>query len=379
MRVAFNATSLLSPLTGIGQYSLQLAHGLALAKDVDADFFYGAFWNKGVRAEPMHGTQHLLPWIRTYVPHSYELRRFLQNRRFKSHTGSRKFDLYHEPNILPLPFDGTTVVTVHDLSWIRYPETHPVERVKAMEKYFHRGLKQATLLLTDSNFVKQELIDVFGITPHSICVIPLGVETIFHPYNAIETQQVLNKYQLTYGNYLLAVGTLEPRKNLELAICSFLLLPKCTRKKYPLVLAGMKGWLNSRLEQLIEPLIHAGEIHRLGYIPRAELALVVAGANLMIYPSLYEGFGLPPLESMACGVPVIASNTSSLPEVVGDAGVLIDPNNAEALTEAILTLIDDPERRSQLSKKSIQKSKEFSWEKCVDSTIKAYREAVSRN
>jgi glycosyltransferase involved in cell wall biosynthesis len=377
MRIAFNATSLLSPLTGIGQYSRHLAQGFLQHPEVDADFFYGAFWQKEVRETPMPGAQRLLPWIRNHVPYSYALRRLVQAQRFRAHVKSNKFDLYHEPNILPLPFDdGPTVVTVHDLSWIRYPETHPVERVRAMNKYFERGLKQAALLLTDSKFVKQELIGVFGVDEHAIIPIPLGVEPLFRPCNVDQTRPVLDRFGLAHGHYLLAVGTLEPRKNLGMAITAYTRLPPATRARYPLVLVGMSGWLNSPLEAQIAPLLQAGEVRRLGYLSRSDLACVTAGATSLIYPSLYEGFGLPPLEAMSCGVPVIASDRSSLPEVVADTGLLIPPDDLGAVSNAMQRMIDDPALRQVLSEKSYARSKLFSWPQCVTQTLAAYRHVL---
>lgn len=377
MRIALNGTALLSPLTGIGQYSKQLAQGLIQHPEVDADLFYGAFWQKEVRATPVPGSQRLLPWIRNHVPYSYAVRRLVQEQRFKTHVGRNKFDLYHEPNILPFQFDdGPTVVTVHDLSWIRYPETHPIERVRAMNKYFERGLRQATLLLTDSQFVKQELIDLFGVDEQKIISIPLGVEPLFKPCSVEQTLSVLNRFGLVHGHYLLAVGTLEPRKNLSMAITAFARLPAETRTRYPLVLVGMNGWLNSPLEAQIAPLLQTGEVKRLGYLHRSDLAFVTAGATSLIYPSFYEGFGLPPLEAMSCGVPVIASVRSSLPEVVGDAGLLVEPDDRDEISEAILKIIEDPILRESLSQKSYARSKMFGWQQCVEGTLLAYRRAL---
>lgn len=376
MRVAFNATALLSPLTGIGQYSRHLAMGLAAAPEIDAEFFYGVFWSKEVRDAPLPAASTLLPWIRNHVPFSYALRRLTQKYQFASRARRERFDIYHEPNILPLPFDAPTVVTVHDLSWIRFPQMHPIERVRAMDKYFEPGLRRASLILTDSEFVRGELMEVFGIEAERVRAIPLGVEPLFRPQSANETLPVLGNYGLVHGQYLLTVGTLEPRKNLQVALRAFMQLPSALRQCYPLVVVGMKGWHNSELEGQMAPLIRAGEIRLLGYLSREDLATVIAGALTLIYPSVYEGFGLPPLEAMACGIPVIASNVSSLPEVVGDTGLLIDPHNAEAVAQAIQTLVLDADLRCDLSLKALARSKEFTWDRCVAQTIDAYRHVL---
>lgn len=377
IRIAFNATSLLSPLTGIGQYSLQLALGLASRSDINADFFYGAVWSQHVRGAPLPGPAGLVPWLRKHVPYSYELRRLIQQHRFAQHAQKQAFNLYHEPNILPLPFDGPTVITVHDLSWIRYPQAHPPERVRAMDKYFQPGLERASLILTDSEFVKRELMEVFGVKPERICPVLLGVEALFCPRSADQTRGVLDAHRLVHGQYLLAVGTLEPRKNLAVALRAFMQLAPALRQRYPLVLVGMKGWHTSALEQQLAPLVAAGEIRQLGYLPREDLAKIIAGATTLIYPSVYEGFGLPPLEAMACGVPVIVSNVSSLPEVVGDTGLMIDPQDVDGLASAIETLVNSPGLRQELSEKALQRSATFTWSRCVDQTVEAYRAVLN--
>jgi glycosyltransferase involved in cell wall biosynthesis len=379
MRIAFNATALLSPLTGIGQYCQRLAGGLLGHADIDAEFFYGAIWSNELRAAPPAAVSSALPWLRKHIPGSYSLRRIVQNQRFSAHAKPARFDLYHEPNILPLPFDGPTVVTVHDLSWIRYPEAHPVERVRAMNKHFEPGLRRASLVLTDSEFVKQELMDVFRVSPERIQPILLGVEDQFRPRSARETQNGLQRYQLEHGQYVLAVGTLGPRKNLALALRAFMQLPSNVRTRHPLVLVGMKGWHTSDLERQIEPLVQAGQVRQLGYLPREDLATVTAGAATLIYPSVYEGFGLPPLEAMACGVPVIASNVSSIPEVVGDSGVLIDPQDVDGLAKAIEALLASPEGRAAWAEKALARSRQFSWNKCVEETVGAYRRVLSKS
>lgn len=373
MRVAFNATSLLSPLTGIGQYSRQLAVGLANYESIDADFFYGAVWSKEVRGAPLPGPVGLVPWLRSHVPFSYELRRMVQNNRFAEYAEKQAFNLYHEPNILPLPFRGPTVITVHDLSWIRYPHAHPPERVRAMDKYFQPGLERASLILTDSEFVKRELMDVLGVKPGSIHPVLLGVEALFHPRSADETRAVLDAHDLVHGQYLLAVGTLEPRKNLAVALRAFMQLAPPLRKRFPLVLVGMKGWHTSALEQQIAPLVAAGQVRQLGYLAREDLAKIIAGATTLIYPSIYEGFGLPPLEAMACGVPVITSNVSSIPEVVGDTGLMLDPQDMDGFAKAMETLLTAPDVREAMALKALARSAQFTWANCVSQTVEAYR------
>jgi len=377
MQIAFNATALLSPLTGIGQYSYHLAMGLMAQQNLELDFFYGAFWSKQLRSSPTNTFAASLPWLRRHVPYSYELRRWLQNTQFRRGTKLKPFDVYHEPNILALGFDGPTVITVHDLSWIRHPEAHPIERVKAMNRYFETGLRQARALITDSAFVKQELIDVFGVAPDLITPIALGVDTLFKPLTPSQTLAVLSRHHLQHGHYFLAVGTLEPRKNLALALKAFLQLPTTIQKRNPLVLIGMKGWHTSALEQQIAPLIRNGQVRQLGYLDRAELAVLMAGALTLVYPSIYEGFGLPPLEAMACATPVICTNSSSLPEVVGNTGVLVEAHNDLALANAMVRMAEDDEWRIGLAQKAVERAASLSWAHCVDKTMGVYRTVLS--
>lgn len=376
MKVALNATALLSPLTGIGQYTYQLVKGLQALPELELDLFYGSGWSNELRDQPVPSITVIKSLFKQIMPNAYAVNRFLQQNRFTWGVQSNRADIYHEPNFLAFKFNGPSVITVHDLSWIRFPLTHPEVRVRAMNTYFEPGLNSAAFILTDSEFVKHELIEVFGVQAERIRPVLLGVEPLFHPRTAEDTRSVLNRHGLVHGQYLLAVGTLEPRKNLQVSLRAYMQLPQQIRKHFPLVLVGMSGWRTSALEQQIAPLVRAGEIRQIGYLPREELAMVIAGALTLIYPSIYEGFGLPPLEAMACGVPVIASDVSSLPEVVGNTGLLINPHDDEALAQAIQKLIMDPDIRQQLSHKALARSAEFTWDKCVRQTVDVYRQAL---
>jgi alpha-1,3-rhamnosyl/mannosyltransferase len=374
MRVAVNGIALLSPLTGIGQYTYHLAKGLHATPGCDLDLFYGTGWSKELRTTPAPGLSRLKTLVKRFVPNPYAVSRFVMQRRFSAGVHASRPDIYHEPNFLAYTCSAPTVITVHDLSWIRYPHTHPIERVRAMNKYFEPGLRRAALILTDSEFVKREVREAFGVKPELIKSVPLGVEPLFHPRSAAETLPVLTRHKLQHGRYLLAVGTLEPRKNLQVVLQAFMRLPPATRKQYPLVLVGMTGWHTSALEAQMAPMIQSGELRQLGYVSRPDLAAVIAGAVTLIYPSVYEGFGLPPLEAMACGVPVIASNVSSLPEVVGDTGVLIGPHDVQAVADAMGLLIADPMLRDKMAAQALTRSQGFTWEKCVAQTMSAYQQ-----
>ncbi len=377
MQVALNATALLSPLTGLGQYTQQLALGLAKNNDVELDFFYGNNWNKQLRNEPIKNINQIKNLVKRWVPQPYAINRWYQQRGFNSREHLQKGGIYHEPNFLAFKCPLPLVLTVHDLSWVRFPHTHPPARVKAMNTYMQHGLDTASTIITDSEFVKTEVQNTFGIAPERIQSIGLGVEDIFSPMSSTQTQDVLLPLELVHGQYILAVGTLEPRKNLASALLAYMQLPASVRRHVPLVLVGMKGWQTSELEAQMIPLIANGEIKVLGYLPRTDLAKIVAGALALVYPSLYEGFGLPPLEAMSCGVPVIASDVSSLPEVVGDAGILVQPTDNYAIAQAIQLLVDSPETRQRFSAQSLLRSQLFGWDKCVRQTLAVYKKAAA--
>lgn len=377
MRVAMNATALLTPLTGIGHYTRQLALGFTAKPEIDLSLFLGSHWSNAVPAPASESAQGRFAMVRRFVPGGYAARRLIQTGRFNMGLFGRHFDVYHEPNILPLPYRGTTVVTVHDLSWIQHPESHPEVRVRAMNRYFERGLRQSDFVLTDSEFVRQEVIGLFGYPADRMRAIPLGFERdLFVPRDPSETVKVLGRLNLVHGKYLLAVGTLEPRKNLSTALLAYRSLPAPLRARYPLVVVGMLGWKTSALEQLLAPLVQAGEVRQLGYLPREDLALVTAGASALVYPSLYEGFGLPPLEAMACGVPAITSNSSSLPEVVGDSALTMAPHDVDGLASHMRDMLTEPQLRQQLSERALARSRTFSWARCVEDTLDAYRLAA---
>jgi glycosyltransferase involved in cell wall biosynthesis len=381
-QVAINATALLAPLAGIGQYVKNLLVELERSEDICVNKFYAGEWSREIREyvtaqQSNHKAREFKAWLRNNVPLLTRSYRYLQQHRFTAGLQADRTDIYHEPNFMAYRFDGPTVITVHDLSWIRYPQMHPLERVVTMNRYFEPALKRATRIITDSAFVKQELIDVFGVRPEIIHSVLLGVGADFSPHTPDETRAVLQAHGLSHRQYMLALGTLEPRKNLQLALTAFERLPAGLQQRCPLVLVGMTGWNNDALARRLTPLLRRGVVRQLGYLPHQDLVKVVAGARCMVYPSLYEGFGLPPLESMACGVPVITTNVSSLPEVVADAGLLVSPLDDVGLAVAMQSLLDDNALHARLAQAALARSAGFTWSECARQTREVYGLAMS--
>jgi alpha-1,3-rhamnosyl/mannosyltransferase len=300
--------------------------------------------------------------------------RHFQQRIFTNGVAARRPDIYHEPNFLPYRFRGPTVITVHDLSWIRYPETHPRERVKIMDKLLPPAVQNAAHICVDSEFVRGEVIDYFRIAPDKVTTTLLAPRDVFKPRSPEERLATLTKHGLADQQYFLCVGTLEPRKNVVAALRAHGHLPQELRRRFPLVLVGMRGWLEGELLSGIQ----RGEIVPLGFVSDEELADIYSGATAVVYPSIYEGFGLPPLEAMACGTPAIMSNVSSLPEVAGDAAVLHDPHDIDALSEAMRRFAEDSAFRSDRSVASLRQAARFSWDRCARETVEVYRRVLRR-
>ena len=376
IKLAINATALLYPGTGIATYTRNLAETLLQTGQVEARFFYYAGWSRILREVSLPAISPLKRLIKTLVPRPYEVSRLVQQWRFRKGVAKYRPDLYHEPNYLSFRFDGPIVITVHDLSHVRYPETHPVDRVRAMNKFLPQAMEMASQIIVDSRFVKGEVVSHFGVDPAKVHAIHLGIGKNYVPRSAEELGPVLARLGLSAKKYILAVGTLEPRKNLIQAIDAYAGLPEAVRKSTPLVIAGMKGWLAGELQARINKYEDRGEVRWLGYVPAEILPMLYSGARMLVYPSLYEGFGLPVLEAMASGIPVITSNQASLPEVAGDAGIMVEPRDGDALREAMLRLIEDEAEVRRRSELGLAQAAKFTWRACARNTLAVYRKAL---
>ncbi|WP_285373466.1 glycosyltransferase family 1 protein [Pseudomonas sp. lyk4-TYG-107] len=374
MRIALNARILQAPRTGIGHYVAELVNALRSDTDIEIELFHGWGWSSALPEAAMPGYSRLTPLLRQ-IPGAYQARRWLEQKRFDQ-ARAHGIDLYHEPSLWPLAFDGPTVITLHDLTHLHYPETQPPARLQEIERRLATGVRQAQVIVTDSQAIADEAQSCFGLPAERFVVAPLGVAERFHPRDAHTIDPVLKAHAVTAREYFLCVGTLEPRKNLRLALRAHALLPEAVRQRFPLLIVGMAGWQREQFSAELRQALASGHVCLLGYLPDEHLAQLLAGARALIFPSLYEGFGLPVLEAMASGTPVLLTRASAMPEVAGDAGNYIEPDNADGLRDALIRLLDDQVHWQACREAGLQRARLFSWQRCAQATAGAYRQAM---
>lgn len=376
LRIALNARVLQAPRTGIGHYVAALAAALGEQPGVNLELFHGWGWGRELPQAALPGYSRWAAAAKR-VPGAYRLRRWLEQRRFDAGLRRRPVGLYHEPSLWPLAFDGPMVMTLHDLTHVHYPQTQPRDRLAEIERQVGAGVARAQRILTDSQFIADEVRRYFGLSPERVVVAPLGHDAArFRPRPAATLDACLGRYGLVAGAYLLCVGTLEPRKNLQMALQAHGLLPESVRRRFPLVIAGMPGWRTAQLDAALASAVAGGHVRFLGYLDDETLACVFAGARLLLFPSLYEGFGLPVLEAMACGVPTVLTAVSALPEVAGDAGTYVQPGDVEGLRDVIVRLLEDAVQWQRLSDLGLRRARTFTWRRCAEITVDAYRQAM---
>ncbi len=277
--------------------------------------------------------------------------------------------LFVPAHVLPIVHPRRSVVTIHDLGYLYYPEAHRLLDRLYLDLSTRYNARAATHLIADSLATKRDLIEHYSIELNKITVVYPGYEeATFQPVRdgeLIETVKV--RYDIV-GDYILFVGTLQPRKNLTRLIQAFSNL-QSPISNIQLVIAGKKGWLYEKIFRQVEERGLEGRVVFTAYVPETDLPALLSGARLFVFPSLYEGFGLPVLEALACGTPVVCSNVSSLPEVAGDAAVLVDPLDVEEMTAAIERVLGDEKLRAGLIERGFEKAKKFSWEKCAHETL----------
>lgn len=288
----------------------------------------------------------------------------------------QSWPLYHEPDHVPLSIAADrTVTTVHDLSVLLFPDWHPPHRVQRYAEGFREGLARTRTIVVPSESTKSDLVRVLAVPEAKIEVIPLAPRPEFTILSTEVRESARSRLGLP-EQFLLFVGTLEPRKNVARLLRAFARLPDTTRRRFPLLLAGGGGWRNDDLKAMLAEPPWATDARWLGYLPDSDLVAVMNLCTAMVYPSLYEGFGLPPLEAMACGRPVITSQAGSLGEVVGTAAHVVDPTDETALADAMAAVIADPDYRRDLADRGREHLRRFDWDATAARTAAVYRRAA---
>lgn len=286
-----------------------------------------------------------------------------------------QFDLYHEPNYYPIPCDLPTLVTIHDLSALLYPQWHSAERVRMHEELFDRLIPSKVHFLTVSEYIKTQMEEHLGIASDRIHVSPNGVRTNLKPLSKNTLESGLHRLGLKPG-YFLHVGTIEPRKNLPLLMRAWADLPPSLRNKHPLVLAGAVGW-KDRLEiDMMRDLKGLGLIH-LGYVPERDLAALYGGARALAFPSFEEGFGMPVVEMLACGGAVVSAPAGAVEEVAGEGVHLIRSGDLSDWRKALAQVATDDAFFAQLRKHSQKIAAPYTWQACAQKTMLAYRAVLA--
>ncbi len=282
-------------------------------------------------------------------------------------------DLLHSPVYVgPLVSACPFVVTIHDLSFLFFPQSFRAMNRNYLQTFTRLSVRRAQRVIAVSESTKRDLVQLYGLSPAKVDVVHNGVDDSFRPLPADQVTAFRRRAGLP-DRFILFVGTLEPRKNVVHLVEAYALLPK---ERPPLFLVGGKGWFYDEIFARVEALNLSGEVHYVGYVPAGDLPMWYNAADLFVYPSLYEGFGLPPLEAMACGTAVVASTASSLPEVVGEAGLLVDPSDTEALATAMEQVLSDRGVQEQMQAASLAQAQSFSWAETARRTVASYRRAL---
>lgn len=362
------------PLTGIGRYTLELVKGLRAHPGVDLRGFYAnGRWIKepaSLMTAPIHQSKD---WgaraLRTVQRRWHKMG---MQRRLRS-------AVFHGPNyFLPQGVEGG-VVTVHDLSVLKYPQTHPPERVDGFERQLRESLTRCAHVITHTETVKREIVNTLGWDPARITAVPLAAAPSFKPHHCDELRPLLQRFALVDRGFTLCAATLEPRKGIARLVNAYRALPESLRNAFPLVLVGGAGWRNQELSALVESAQQQGWLRHFGYVAEQDLAGLMAGARVFAYPSFYEGYGLPIVEAMASGVPVITTNASCMPEVAGGAAMLIAPGDEVALRDALERALTDEHWRCQASAAGLRVAHTYSWQRCLRETVAVYQRVWNEN
>jgi len=378
-KILIDAISLLSPHTGIARYTYEVSKALQKStKDFYNLYFdYGLHSNELISIHNYTTKSNILSSIKQIIISNHILKKFIrQTLQLIAKYTSPTYDLYWQPNFIPNPYIKAkkTITTVHDFSFYLQPNWHPKERIEYFNQYFWKQTTKSDHIITGSDFSKQEIIKYLKYPDKKISVIYHGINhdtyKLYPDFTLLETK---NRYKL-HDKFILCVGSLEPRKNLINLIKAYSKLPMEIKETYQLLLVGFRGWENKNIKDILEQ--EKNHIRYIGYVSDKELAHIYNMASLFVYPSLYEGFGLPPLEAMACGCAVIASDTSSIPEICQDNALYIDPLSITDILDKLIYALTNPHIVKRLKTKGLKHAKKFSWDKSAQEHLKIFDKVI---
>lgn len=377
MRIGLDGFPLAMPRTGIGHYTFELARSLALlSTDDEFELVSPVAFDPSLLAElklddSPSNLSAINPDRTRYSKRWWAIGLPLYLRR-------ARLDLFHGTNYEgPLWNTNSTVVTIHDLSLLLHADKHEERLARRARRRLPITARSSVMIITATESVKREICEHLRVRPERVAVTPYAPRRSFRPVPLKET--IANRRRLGIEDeFILFVGTIEPRKNLLTLVRAFEEILRHTPQRPQLVIAGREGWLSDDLHSFIERSAVKDRLLFTGYLPEEDLAALYSSCSLCVYPSLYEGFGLPPLEAMACGAPVITSNIPTIVETVAAAARLVAPTDTSALAAAIIELLNDKAERSRLSAAGLERAAQFSWEKTASQTMEVYREALKR-
>ncbi|MBN1515863.1 glycosyltransferase family 4 protein [Candidatus Sumerlaeota bacterium] len=373
MKIFFDARTVRRSMTGVGVYTRSLLKGLM---HVDRENEYRCFILEEDAWENLSAPDNFQPYFGAPDYQHHPAGDIWMWFRLPGILRAEGADLFHGPAFLcPRCDSPPTVVTIHDLTVFAHPETYPVKFRKYMQWAIRRSVHGARSIIAVSGATQRDLNKLLNVPNDRVWIVWEAAGEQFQPQREADIQKFLQQKNLKQG-YILAVGMIEPRKGIDNLVQAFRMLPVELQRKHPLVLIGDYGWKSDALNKLIEGEIREGGVRRISYVDAQELPLYYSGAAMLAYPSLYEGFGLPPLEAMASGTPVIVSNTSSMPEVVNDAGLLLSPGKPQRWATEIESLLTNESLRANLARHGRERSKHFSWDKAARDTLECYKATV---
>jgi alpha-1,3-rhamnosyl/mannosyltransferase len=389
--IIYNLNNIRPPLTGIGRYSIELIRQMLIQRpnltaikdgllhtETNLAALLMSFDAPIKNQQPSYANQLItarkLRSIIGNIPLSRSIYRKVDNYKFRTLSKPLIANgaAYHDLNYALSPKDSSCISTVYDLSNVVCPETHPSHRVNYLNSYFEKLRSGNSTIITISQSVKSELMDHYGISNNRIEVTHLAADSSFHPRTAQDCHSTLKANSLNYKKYVLCVATLEPRKNLSAVISAYELLDEHVQQEFPLVMVGPLGWKSSELEKRIRHLNDSGVVKQLGFISQSTLPFLYSGAAAFVYPSLYEGFGLPLLEAMQSGCPSITSNNGALAEVSNGCAIQVDPKKSDDIAQQLNLLLHEPDLGSYHINAGLQRAKDFTWAKTASQTCKIY-------